>query len=52
MCKERRFYLAISLVLVSVELFALEAGLENDLGYLEPDNTGNWQFISSKMKIP
>ncbi len=27
-------------------------GLENDLGYLEPDRTGNWQFISLREKIP
>ena len=27
-------------------------GLENDLGYMEPDHTGQWQFISLKMKIP
>jgi signal transduction histidine kinase len=28
------------------------AGLENDLGYLEADNAGNWQFYSLKAKIP
>jgi signal transduction histidine kinase/ligand-binding sensor domain-containing protein len=27
-------------------------GLENDLGYLEPDHDGNYQFTSLKSKIP